>query len=247
MVNKLLNVKNTAALTGLSIRALHYYDEIGLLKPSGTTKAGYRQYDDEAICKLMQIMFYKELGLSLKEIANIMAKPDYDKKEVLIKHKNLLMLKRKHIEGLIELTQQALRGEEMKVKKDILQEYENAKKQYANEVEQKWGKSKAYQQSVIKHDSYNEKEKIDMMKEAEEIFKEFANNIGTDPSDVLVQKLVKRWQQHITRYSYDCTTEILKGLALMYVEDERFKKNLDKYGKGTAKLMHDAIIVYCKQ
>ena len=79
MVNKLLNVKNTAALTGLSIRALHYYDEIGLLKPSGTTKAGYRQYDDEAICRLMQIMFYKELGLSLKEIENIMKKSDYDK------------------------------------------------------------------------------------------------------------------------------------------------------------------------
>lgn len=247
MVKKPLSIKKTAALTGLSIRAIHYYDEIGLLKPSGLTKAGYRQYDDEAISALMQIMFYKELGFSLKEIANIMKKSDYDKNEALIKHRDLLIFKKKHIESLIELTKQALKGEEMNVKNDVLQEYENARKQYADEAEQKWGKSKAYQQSVIKHDSYNEKEKIDMMKEAEEIFKEFANNIGTDPSDVLVQKLVKRWQQHITRYSYDCTTEILKGLALMYVEDERFKKNLDKYGKGTAKLMHDAIIVYCKQ
>ncbi len=242
----LLSIKKAAAITGSSVRALHYYDEIGLLKPSSITDAGYRQYDDDAVCSLMQIMFFKELGFPLKEIINMMKNPDYDKKEALQKHKKLLLLRKKHIESLIELTNQTLGGKEMGAKNKVLQEYEDARKQYADEVEAKWGKTKAYEQSVKKHTAYSEEDKINMMKESEEIFKEFADNIGIDPADNKVQKLVKRWQEHITRYSYDCTKEILKGLALLYVEDKRFKKNLDKYGEGTAKLMHDAIIEYCK-
>jgi len=247
MIKKPLSIKNTSALTGLSIRALRYYDEIGLLKPPVVTDAGYRFYDDEAISRLMQILFFKELGFPLKEIVKMMNNPDYNREEMLEKHKNLLILKKNHIDRLIELTEQTLGGEEMSTINKSLQEYENAKKQYSAEVEQKWGKTKAYQQSVQQHAGYTDKEKSDMMDEAEKIFKEFAKNIGEDSADYKVQNLVNRWQEHITRYSYDCTKETLQGLALMYVEDERFKTNLDKYGEGTAKLMSDAIIVYCKE
>jgi DNA-binding transcriptional MerR regulator len=227
----LLSIKKTADITGLSIRALHYYDEIGLLKPSRITDAGYRQYDNDAISLLMQIMFFKELGFPLKEIIKMMKNPDYDNKEALEKHKQLLMLRKKHIESLIELTDQTLGGKEMNSQNEVLQEYENARKQYADEAEKKWGHTKAYKQSVKKHTAYSDKDKVDMMNEAEEIFNEFANNIGTDPADEKVQKLVKRWQEHITRYSYDCTKEILSGLALMYMEDERFKRISTDTGK----------------
>jgi len=89
-----LTVKKTAALADISIRTLHYYDEIGLLKPSDISTSGYRLYDDEEINRLMQILFFKELGFSLKDISDMMSNPDYDKNEALKKHKQLLILKK---------------------------------------------------------------------------------------------------------------------------------------------------------
>lgn len=241
-----LTVKKTAALADISIRTLHYYDEIGLLKPSDISTSGYRLYDDEDINRLMQILFFKELGFSLKDISDMMSNPDYDKNEALKKHKQLLILKKEHISRLIALTEQAIGGKVMEKDTEKIQQYEKIKEQYANEAKQKWGKTDAYNQSLKKHDSYNSQDKIKMMKESEEIFKSFAQSRNLDPKDEKVQNLVKRWQDYITKYSYDCTKQILSSLAVMYTEDERFKANIDKYGEGTAKFMSDAIMIYCK-
>ena len=117
-------------------------------------------------------------------------------------------------------------------------EIDAVKEQYAAEAKERWGHTDAWKQSQGKTPD---------MAGMEEIFRGFAALLGTDPADGAVQAQVKTWQQFITDNLYPCTDEILAGLGQMYVCDERFTTNLDKYGEGTAKLMSDAIKIYCKK
>ena len=106
-----LTVSETAKLTNISVRTLHYYDEIGLLKPTDTTEAGYRYYDEEALAALQQILLYRELDFPLKEIKDMLSKPDYDRQEALAAHKSLLLLKIERLRRLTGLVDSMMRGE----------------------------------------------------------------------------------------------------------------------------------------
>jgi len=129
-------VKQVSDLTGISVRALHYYDEIGLLKPSEITDAGYRLYDDEALETLQQILFFKELDLPLKEVKEIMANPHFNKMQALKSHEKLLILKRNRLNGLIELVNKTLKGENtMSFKEFDMSEYFNALEEFKKEHE----------------------------------------------------------------------------------------------------------------
>jgi len=129
-------VKQVSDLTGISVRALHYYDEIGLLKPSEITNAGYRLYDDEALETLQQILFFKELDLPLKEVKEIMASAHFDKMQALKSHEKLLILKRNRLNGLIELVNKTLKGENtMSFKEFDMSEYFNALEDFKKEHE----------------------------------------------------------------------------------------------------------------
>ncbi|WP_315115468.1 MerR family transcriptional regulator [uncultured Clostridium sp.] len=144
-------VKQVSDLTGISVRALHYYDEIGLLKPSEITEAGYRLYDDEALKTLQQILFFKELDIPLKDVKEIMDSPKFDKMQALKNQKKLLMLKRKRLNGLIELINKTLKGEStMNFKEFDMSEYYNVLEEFKTEHEDKVIK---YYGSV---DKYNE-------------------------------------------------------------------------------------------
>jgi DNA-binding transcriptional MerR regulator len=144
-------VKQVSDLTGISVRTLHYYDEIGLLKPSKITEAGYRLYDDEALKTLQQILFFKELDIPLKDVKEIMLSPYFNKMEALKDQKKLLILKRKRLDGLIELINKTLKGEStMNFKEFDMSEYYNVLEEFKKEHEEK----------VIKNygsiDKYNE-------------------------------------------------------------------------------------------
>jgi DNA-binding transcriptional MerR regulator len=131
-------VKQVSDLTGISVRALHYYDEIGLLKPSEITEAGYRLYDDEALKTLQQILFFKELDIPLKDVKEIMLSPYFDKMQALKNQKKLLMLKRKRLNGLIELINKTLKGEStMNFKEFDMSEYYNVLEEFKTEHEDK--------------------------------------------------------------------------------------------------------------
>ncbi len=124
-------IKRVSDLTGISVRTLHYYDEIGLLKPSKFTDSGYRLYDDEALQTLQQILFFKELDLPLKEIKEIMDNPNFDKSQALESHKRLLILKRNRLNNLIELINKTLKGENaMSFKEFDMSEYFNALEEF---------------------------------------------------------------------------------------------------------------------
>ena len=243
-----MRISEVAKLTGITVRTLHYYDEIGLLKPSEITEAGYRLYSREDLEILQQILFFRELDFPLSQIKEIMNNPNYDKEEALKKQKELLIQQRQRIEGLIKLIEKRIEGDNnMSFKEFDMNEIEENKKKYAKEVKERWGTSKAYEESEKKTSSYNKEKWGDINQETSEIFKGFAELRNSDPGSEEVQELVRRWQKYITDNFYTCTNEIFSGLGLMYVEDERFKENLDKNGEGTAKLMAEAIKIYCSK
>lgn len=131
-------VKQISDLTGISVRMLHYYDEINLLKPSAVTKAGYRLYDDKALENLQQILFFKELDLPLKEIKEIITSPHFDKMKALESHKNLIILKRDRLNNLIELINKTLKGEDaMSFKEFDMTEYYNLLEEFKKENKDK--------------------------------------------------------------------------------------------------------------
>lgn len=241
-----LKINEVAKLTGITVRTLHYYDEIGLLKPSETTESGYRIYDDKALEILQQILFFKELDFPLNEIREIILNPAFDKELALNNHKELLIKKREHIDNLISLVDNSIKGDKkMSFKEFDMSEIENAKKKYATEVKERWGNTDAYAESIKKTDKYNKEQWQQVNEESSVIFQAFCDNKDKAPDSEEVQALVKQWQDFITARFYNCTKEILSGLGLMYVNDERFTKNIDKFGKGTAEFMAKAIEIYC--
>lgn len=242
-----MKINEVAKLTGITVRTLHYYDEIGLLKPSEINESGYRIYDKLALEKLQQILFFRELEFSLNEIKDIMVNPKYDKKEALCNHKQLLIKKRNRLDKLIGLVENTIKGEaNMSFKEFDMSDIEKAKKEYASEVKARWGDTKAYAESEEKTANYDSEKWNFLNEEGGAILKEFGELRKLSPDDERVQFLVEKWQDYITNNFYTCTKEILSGLGLMYIEDERFTENIDKNGEGTAKFMSEAIKIYCK-
>ena len=242
------SISEMAKLSGVSVRTLHYYDEIGLLKPSEVVlDTGYRYYDELTMERLQQILFYRELDFPLKEIVKIMNASEYNKEDALKRQRELLKLKRKRLDKLIGLLDVNLKGDNtMSFDEFDMSEIEQEKEKYAKEVESKWGSTDAYSQSKEKTARYQKEDWAAVMGKSDEIMKLFANHLGEDPKSEEVQNLVGQWQQFITEFYYDCTMEILAGLGKMYVADERFTANIDKFGEGTALLMSEAIKEYCK-
>ena len=240
------SIGSLSKLSGVSIRALHHYDQIGLLQPSEVAASGYRYYDDAAIERLWQILFYRELDFPLGDIGEILSSPAFDKNRALKEHLSLLTQKRERLDRLIDLVSNAMKGEtNMEFKEFDTSEIDALREQYAAEAKARWGNTEAYRESTKRAAKWTEADKKRLEAQSGEIFSGFAALVGTDPADARVQALVARWKAFVSESYYDCTDEALGYLGQMYVEDERFTKNLDKFGAGTAKLMSDAIAIFC--
>ncbi len=244
-----LQIKELAEMSGVSVRTLHYYDEIGLLKPAFVDEQnGYRFYDETSIERMQGILFYRELDFSLKVISEILSSPNYDKQKALSKQKHLLTLKKERLERLIRLLENAENGGiTMNLKNFDNTEYEKTRKIYEAEAKEKWGDTQAYSDFENKTNAYSKEKWIDVNAGLYSLIIEFAEckKLGAKPSDLSAQKLVKKWQDYISGNYYECTREILSGLGVMYVADERFTYNMDKYEKGTTEFISKAIEFYC--
>ena len=237
-----LSVSQMAKLTGVSIRTLHYYDHIGLLCPEIAADSGYRWYGAADVEKMQQILFYRELDFPLKDIREILADPRYDKQEALRRQRRLLLLKRVRLDGLLELLDANLKGERtMEFQGFDAKELEAARRQYADEAKARWGHTEAWRESQEKTDD-PESQTAAM----NDIFRRAAALREGDPAGAEAQALVKEWQDFISTHYYQCTKEILAGLGVMYTADERFQKNLDRFGEGTAAFLSKAIAAYCE-
>ncbi|MEG0899207.1 MAG: MerR family transcriptional regulator [Oscillospiraceae bacterium] len=241
-----MKINEVAKLTGITVRALHYYDEIGLLQPSEITEAGYRLYDRTALETLQQILFFRELDFSLNDIKGIIGNPNYDKSKALTRHRELLLQKRNRIEDLIGLVDNTLKGEnDMSFKQFDITEFEATKEKYATEVKERWGNTAAYAESEEKTSSYDDNQWKMLSGEGKAILQEFGESRYIKPESNEAQTIVEKWQNYITANFYNCTKEILSCLGLMYIGDERFTKNIDENGEGTATFMAAAIKIYC--
>lgn len=245
--NLIMKVSEVARLTGVTVRTLHYYDEIGLLRPSGVTDSGYRLYSAEDLELLQQILFFRELDFSLADVREILGNPAYDRETALRNHRELLLQKRRHLDGLIDLVESTIKGEQdMSFSQFNTREIEETKKKYAAEAKERWGNTDAYAEYEQKTDSYDDPRWKLLKGEGAELLAEFGRNRHLDPGSAGAQVLVKKWQDYITANFYTCTKPILTCLGEMYISDDRFTKNIDKNGEGTALFMAAAIEIYCR-
>ena len=243
-----MKINEVAKLSGVTVRTLHYYDEIGLLKPRRVTEAGYRVYDKESLQKLQQILFFRELDFSLKDIKEIMLNPNYDKGEALKNQRDLITKKRDRLNRLIKLLNKSIEGDKnMSFKEFDVTEIEQAKNKYAKEVKERYGKTDAYKEYAEKSKGYDKNKWDNIMKSCDGIMAEFAENMDKKYDSKEVQELVCKWQKYITDNFYECTKQILSCLGMMYVGDERFKNNIDKHSVGTAQFISQAIAIYCRK
>ncbi len=244
-----MHIKEFAKLTGVSVRTLHYYDEIGLLKPSAVDEQnGYRYYDEGSIGRMQEILFYRELDFPLKRIKEILSALDYDKQQAFKAQKHLLTLKRARLERLIAALDHAMKGEKITMNIFDNSEFEAQRAQYEKEANARWGTSSAYKEFAEKTKDYSNEQQNELAAGMNGIIAEFARckGDGFAPQSDAAQALVNKWQEYISEHYYSCTTEILSGLGQMYAADARFKENIDRQGDGTAQFMSDAIEVYCR-
>lgn len=235
-------VKQVSKLTGISVRTLHHYDAIGLLKPSKVTEAGYRLYDDKALKRLQNILLFRELQFPLKEIA-ILDSPDFDPSEAIQQQIKLLELQKNHIEKLISFAREIQQKGVNKMNFNVFDKTEIEK--YSAEVKSKWGSTKVYEQYQQKNREKSSSELAETANRFMSVFTAIGSLKHLPPSDKKVQEKIGELQRFITDNYYNCTDEILKGLAQMYVCDERFKRNIDEAGgEGTAEFIRQAILVY---
>lgn len=238
-------VKQVSELTGVSVRTLHHYDAIGLLKPSAVTEAGYRLYDDGALHRLQLILVFRELGFPLKEIPAILDAGKAERNAALQQQIKLLESKRSRLQDRIGL------AAFLKLTEVNNMDFENfdAKQMddYSAQAKALWGKTEAYQEYRAKSkDRSRETEKAlgdDLMG----LFRELGTMKAMAPDSAPVQNWVAELQRFLTEHYYTCTRPILLGLGQMYTGGGSMTENIDNAGgAGTGEFARKAIEIYCK-
>jgi DNA-binding transcriptional MerR regulator len=245
----LYTVKQLANLAGISVRTLHYYDEIGLLKPASICENGYRYYGDKEILCLQQILFYRELDLSLADIKMILESPDFDVMKALQAHKAALSQRVGRLNRLIttvDNTINHLKGNKEMSKKQLFTAFtEEEERKYANEAEQIYD-PEIVKASQTKWKSYTKEDKQRIADEGNEAYGALVAAIPLGASSSQAQDGVELWRKHMD-YFWTPDLDQLLGLAEMYNTDERFKANFDKIDPRLAAFMLEAVRIYVKQ
>jgi len=245
-------VQKLAKLAGVSPRTLRYYDEIGILKPARINSSGYRIYGQSEVDKLQQILFYRELGVALDKIKEILNSPSFDSIKALREHREKLLKKREQIDLLIANVEKTIALREGRIEMSDKEKFEGFKQRMIDENEKKYGKEIREKYGDDTVDKSNAKF-LNMTEEQYEEFKKLEVLLNEtlkeafetgDPAGELAQKaahLHKQWLSY-TWPSY--SKEAHAGVAQMYVDDERFKAYYDKEQPGMAEFLRDAIFIY---
>lgn len=242
----MMTVKEVSDLTGVSIRTLHYYDQLGLLPAAGHTDSGYRLYDDAALERLQQILLFRELEFPLKDIQRILTNSAFDRRKALAQQIELLTLKKQHLESLISLAQKTLTtgGTYMDFTAFDTQKIQ----EYTRQAKQQWGATSAYKEFEQKTAHQTAQEAANMGSRLMEILAVFGGMQHKSPAAPAVQTQVKALQAFITEHYYTCTKEIFAQLGQMYGAGGAFTENINAVGgPGTAEFAAKAIAVYCQQ
>jgi len=249
MNNKALSVHEVAELTGITNRTLHYYDEIGLLKPSIVTEAKYRLYTNDDLARLQEILFYREVGFALKEISTLMAAEMYTREEALKRQIQILEAKKERIGALIELVEGRIAG-----KQEITFEAFSKSKiielqaKFRSEIIERWGNSKYYEEfeKVFSKKTQKIQQEIwlDFLSWSQVFFEKLSEYKNPGCSDV--QDMVMEWQEYISEHFYKCDNQLLSYLGELYISDERFSNYINRFGKNSlANFFNEAIKIFC--
>ncbi len=237
-------LKEVSNAAGISARTLHHYDEIGILKPSAVTEAGYRLYDEKALSRLRDILLFRELRFSLKDIKKILDSPRFDRNKAIEQQIHLFTLQYERMGKIIAYAQKIQKEGEEYMCFDVF-DIKGIEK-YKEETRNKWGDTEPYREFLEKETAG--KDFIGSAKGLTDIFKELGALTELPPENPKVQEEIGELKKFITENYYTCTDDILKGLGSIYVNDERFQKNIDADGGiGTAKFVGRAISFYCKK
>jgi MerR family transcriptional regulator, thiopeptide resistance regulator len=241
-------VGRVAALSGVTTRTLHHYDEIGLLSPSGRSAAGYRIYEEREIERLQQILFYRELGFDLKEIANIVNDPGTDALGHLRRQRRLLTERIGRLSAMVDAIDHEMEASTMDIRltpEERLEVFgEFRPEDYDEEAEQRWGGTEPYKESQRRVSSYTKEDWQRLKAEEREIRARLgaALDAGLAPESEEAMAAVEAHRQHISRWFYECTYEIHRGLTEMYVSDERFRSHYDTQTPGLAAFIREAAL-----
>lgn len=243
---KTRTVGDVARMAGITVRTLHHYDEIGLLRPSERRPNGYRAYTDADIGRLQQILTYRELDLGLDEIERLLDEPASTIEALRNARERIdqrLLRLHRIAAGLDAAIDAESRGTTMTPEEKLRVFGDFDPDEYAEEVEERWGGTDAYAESVRRANSYTAEDWKRHQAEADAINQGLLALMaeGVAPDSDRAVALVDEHRDLITRWFYDCTPEIHAGLGAMYVADERFRANIDKAGEGLARYLSDAI------
>ena len=242
------SVGKVAALSGVTIRALHHYDEIGLLSPSGRSAAGYRAYEDSDLERLQRILFYRELGFTLKEISTIVEDPGTDAMGHLRRQRGLLVERIDRLGAMVDAIDYEMEARTMNIKLTPEERFEVfgefRPEDYAQEAEGRWGETDSYKESNRRVSKYTKEDWIRLKAEGDEVETRLAAafNAGLAPDSEEALSGAEAHRQHISRWFYECTYDIQRGLAQMYVSDERFRSHYDKRAPGLASYVREAVL-----
>ena len=238
-------IKQLADLAGITVRTLHHYDQVGLLKPCKVGDNGYRYYSDEELFHLQQILFFREMGLDLQLIKRVLEQPDFERISALQKHRRALEEKISRLKTLIhtvDSTIMHLTGEmKMNTKKAFEGFSPEEEIKYETEAITRWGDTA--RQSIKLWKSYGEGKKKEILQEGGRIYQEIVNNMAKGADSREVQTLIGKWHQHL-RYFYKPTVEILGGLGEMYDDDPAFHANLAAMHADLPGFLKQAIRIY---
>ena len=238
-------VNEIAQLAHISVRTLHYYDAIGLLKPTVITEAGYRLYDDAALERLYLILLFRELEFPLKDIQGILDAPDFDRNRILEQQVELLKAKANHLQTLIHL---ASGIKLVGVRYLEFNNWDHRKiDEYQAQAETLYGKTDAWKEYSEKAKGRSKGQEQALGDGIMDLFSKLGTMKELSPESAEVQAWVKELQSYITEHFYNCTPPILRGLGEMYAGGGSMTENIDAAGgAGTGEFARDAIQIYCK-
>lgn len=240
-------VGEVAKLAHVSVRALHHYDEVGLLKPSGRSEAGYRLYSDADLERLQQVLFYKELGFELEEIREIMADPDFDRREALEAQRVLIAeqaLRLEALMGLIDRTIERIDGGYGMSKEEMFEVFgDYDPTQYEEEAKDRWGDTEAYKVSTARAKKYGKAQWAAIKAEGDENMRRMIElfDAGAAPDSAEAMDVADAARLQIDKWFYPCSRQMQCALGEMYIADARFTAYYDQHREGLAQWFHDAI------
>jgi DNA-binding transcriptional MerR regulator len=239
-----MKVKEVSQLTGVSVRTLHHYDDIGLLVPDDLTEAGYRIYSEDNLATLQQILFFRELGFSLKKIKELLSSPSFDRQEAFEMQRKMLIAKRQQLDDMIDTIEKTIRhekGELRMTNEEKFQGFDFSSNPYEQEARDRWG-DKAVDESNKKVAQFGP----EVQEEMNRIYFNLAEIRHADPKSGDAQAAIKDWFDMLNNNFGTYSLEAFAGLGEMYVADERFTKNIDQFGDGLAEFMRDAMKVFAE-